>query len=306
MTSDQPLVSVGIPTYNRPEGLRRTLKCIAEQTYANLEIIVSDNCSTNPEVEAVVREFMVNDSRIHYFRQEKNVGQFFNFKAVLDKSQGEYFAWAADDDDRVPEFLETCLQGFQKSDKVLLVNTYSELIDPNSGETIKVDKGCTTLGMPAATRYKRYISSIFTEQAAIGDLIYGVIKRSALSKAMSSIQVLPWDHILLARLALEGDFYTIPETLMRSRPGGMSKTNKTAARALLLEGSSAEKHPWWIREKWLQETIWNTSSLSQVQKLELSTWSYSHYLSNFGIRASAKNWFPALYKAYRSVKYGES
>ena len=40
-----PLVTVGIPTYNRPKGLERTLQCILNQTYANLEIIISDNCS---------------------------------------------------------------------------------------------------------------------------------------------------------------------------------------------------------------------------------------------------------------------
>ena len=39
MIENQPLVSVGIPTYNRPEGLRQTLDCITFQTYKNLEII---------------------------------------------------------------------------------------------------------------------------------------------------------------------------------------------------------------------------------------------------------------------------
>jgi glycosyltransferase involved in cell wall biosynthesis len=66
---DQPFVSVGIPTYNRPEGLRRTLECITQQTYGNLEIIVSDNGSPGRETEVVVREFRDKDSRIQYFRQ---------------------------------------------------------------------------------------------------------------------------------------------------------------------------------------------------------------------------------------------
>jgi glycosyltransferase involved in cell wall biosynthesis len=54
---NEPLVSVGIPCYNRPEGLKRTLECITGQTYKNLEIIVSDNCSPDPEVERVGREY---------------------------------------------------------------------------------------------------------------------------------------------------------------------------------------------------------------------------------------------------------
>ena len=50
----QPLVSIGIPTYDRPEGLRRTLAVRNGQTYANLEIIVSDNASPGDETEQVV------------------------------------------------------------------------------------------------------------------------------------------------------------------------------------------------------------------------------------------------------------
>lgn len=104
----KPLVSVGIPTYNRPEGLRRTLECITGQTYKNLEIIISDNCSPGPETETVVREFMDRDNRIHYYRQEKNRGPDFNFKFVLEKATGEYFMWAADDDEWDQRFIEVC------------------------------------------------------------------------------------------------------------------------------------------------------------------------------------------------------
>jgi glycosyltransferase involved in cell wall biosynthesis len=108
--ADSPLVSVGIPTYNRPEGLRRTLDCITGQTYKNLEIIVSDNCSSGPETEAVVREFIVNDNRIQYYRQETNKGAAFNFSFVLEKATGKYFMWAADDDEWKGEFIEECVK----------------------------------------------------------------------------------------------------------------------------------------------------------------------------------------------------
>jgi glycosyltransferase involved in cell wall biosynthesis len=104
-----PLVSVGIPTYNRPEGLRRTLQCITGQTYENLEIIVSDNCSPGPETEDVVREFVLRDSRIKYFRQEENQGPTFNLKFVLEKANGEYFMWAADDDEWESHFVFSLL-----------------------------------------------------------------------------------------------------------------------------------------------------------------------------------------------------
>ena len=70
--NDLPLVSVGIPTYNRPDGLRRTLECITRQTYKNLEIIVSDNASETDEVEVIAKEYIEKDPRVQYFKQEIN------------------------------------------------------------------------------------------------------------------------------------------------------------------------------------------------------------------------------------------
>jgi len=110
VTSKQmPLVSVGIPTYNRPQGLQQTLECITTQSYPNLEIIVSDNCSGGEETHAVVQSFMENDIRIKFYRQDSNLGAIKNFQFVLEESSGEYFMWAADDDDWEPSFIETCL-----------------------------------------------------------------------------------------------------------------------------------------------------------------------------------------------------
>jgi len=93
-----PLVSVGIPTFNNPTGLRSTIDCIVNQTYKNLEIIISDNCSSNNEVEKIGKEYEEKDKRIKYIKQSKNIGAHLNFKYVLGKASGKYFMWAADDD----------------------------------------------------------------------------------------------------------------------------------------------------------------------------------------------------------------
>lgn len=115
----QALVSVGIPTFNRPDGLRRTLNQITGQTYKNLEIIISDNASPNTDVEGVVKDFMKDDSRIRYFRQEKNIGAWGNFKYVLARASGDYFMWAADDDEWLPEFIEACLAASSQNESIM-------------------------------------------------------------------------------------------------------------------------------------------------------------------------------------------
>ncbi len=112
MSTPQPLVSVGIPTYNRADGLRRTLECITAQTYPNMEIIVSDNCSPTAEPERVAREFMARDSRISFFRQQEPLGVSENFQFVLKRAGGEFFMWAADDDEWDPDFVRQCVGEF--------------------------------------------------------------------------------------------------------------------------------------------------------------------------------------------------
>jgi len=103
-----PRVTVGVPTYNRPAGLRRTLDCILGQTYRDLEVLVSDNASPNPDVVAVCAEYAERDPRVRVWRQESNVGVVENFLHLLRVARGEYFMWAADDDEWQPGFIEAC------------------------------------------------------------------------------------------------------------------------------------------------------------------------------------------------------
>ena len=75
------LVTIAIPTYNRADNyLKQALSSALVQTYRNIEIIVSDNCSTD-NTESVVKNF--KDSRIRYFKQKKNIGPYKNFNFLL-------------------------------------------------------------------------------------------------------------------------------------------------------------------------------------------------------------------------------
>jgi len=95
--NNNPLVSIGIPTYDRIDGLKVSLECFCNQKYENLEIIVSDNCSPTDPTE-MVQEFIKKDDRIKYFRQKKNIGMTLNGHFVWNKASGEFFTLASDDD----------------------------------------------------------------------------------------------------------------------------------------------------------------------------------------------------------------
>ena len=118
--SHTPLVTVGIPTYNRAKGLERTLRCIQQQTYTNIEIIVSDNASSDADVLSLLQKAAAADSRIKFFVQEKNISIVPNFQFLLDQANGKYFLWAADDDQWDANFIEVCVKGLEENKDAVL------------------------------------------------------------------------------------------------------------------------------------------------------------------------------------------
>jgi len=180
-----PLVSVGIPTFNRPEGLRRTLCAITEQTYENLEIIVSDNASTEPSVARVAEEFRSRDNRVRVFRQPINIGPKRNFSFVLGQATGKYFMWAADDDSWERNFVNQLVALLEADDTVGIAFCSFDARD-SEGRRADIYPDFLPLlqvyaGKPVAERLSAYISQ--EEFLGKANLIYGLFRRSALESA---------------------------------------------------------------------------------------------------------------------------
>ena len=108
-TPERPLVSVGLPTYNRAGTLGRAIESVLGQTYEHLELVISDNASTDA-TEALCREACDRDPRVRYLRQPVNRGATANFNVVAEASRGDYLALVGDDDWLDPSFVELCLQ----------------------------------------------------------------------------------------------------------------------------------------------------------------------------------------------------
>ena len=92
-----PEISVVIPTFNRAELLRKAVNSVLTQTDVDLEIIISDNCSTD-HTPQVASEFQ-DDARVRYFRNERNLGMVGNWqKAVFERASADWFVLMSDDD----------------------------------------------------------------------------------------------------------------------------------------------------------------------------------------------------------------
>ena len=123
------LVSVGLPTYNRPERLRKALDCLINQTYTNLEIIVSNDHSPNVETYSILDDYSKKDPRIKVYTQSHNLGIYANFYFVLQKATGKYFMYAQEDDLWEPDFIRSLVEQLEKHPEQVMAMSATNRID---------------------------------------------------------------------------------------------------------------------------------------------------------------------------------
>lgn len=105
---DRPLVTIGIPTYNRCGTLSQALRSALAQDHAPLEVVVSDNASSD-DTERLCRDTARTAANVRYVRLPRNQGPVANFVSALQQARGEYFMWLADDDWLDPDYVSKCL-----------------------------------------------------------------------------------------------------------------------------------------------------------------------------------------------------
>lgn len=106
------MVSVIIPTYNREKTLRRSIDSVLSQSYRDLELIISDDCSTDRTRELVES---IEDPRVRYVRLEKNSGACAARNAGIDAAKGEWIAFQDSDDSWLPGKLERQLEVLEET-----------------------------------------------------------------------------------------------------------------------------------------------------------------------------------------------
>lgn len=124
------LVSVVIPTHNRADLLPRAIESVLKQTYANFEIIVVSDGSTD-NTEDIVKKYSEKDSRVKYIGYSPARGGNVARNTGIEASKGEYVAFLDDDDEWLPEKIEKQAALLDKDDNVSLVYTGVHIIYVN-------------------------------------------------------------------------------------------------------------------------------------------------------------------------------
>jgi glycosyltransferase involved in cell wall biosynthesis len=183
------------------------------QTFSNFELIISDNASSDA-TEAICREYPNKDSRIKYYRNETNLGASRNFSRVFELSQGKYFKWASHDDVSAPEYIEQCIDVLERQPYVVLCYPKANTIDEQGKITGTYSEN---LNIRSSKPHERLHQLLETYGWYHATQAYGLMRSSVLKKTLLLGNYPHADRVMLAELALLGEFYEVPEYLFNRR-----------------------------------------------------------------------------------------
>lgn len=122
MTNTHPLVSICIPTFNREGLIWRAIESSIHQTYANIEIVVVDNASTDNTREVVLK-YAARDKRIKYFENTTNIGSGNNYLKCAEYATGEYAQALGSDDWLSRNYIEEGVRNFSAAPEAAAIMT---------------------------------------------------------------------------------------------------------------------------------------------------------------------------------------
>jgi glycosyltransferase involved in cell wall biosynthesis len=224
MQNHNPRVAVGLPVYNAEQYLAPAIDSILGQTYADFELIISDNASTDRTAE-ICASYADSDPRVRYFRNDRNLGAAPNFNRAFAVSSSEYFKWAVYDDLVAPHFLERCVEALDQRPDAALCYTRATIIDESGAPTVDYDPGPDT---GSSCPHDRFGNLILRPEYALQCL--GLIRSNVLRQTRLHGSYPSSDEVLLAELALRGPFAEIPERLYLYRRHAAQSTGEPRQR----------------------------------------------------------------------------
>jgi glycosyltransferase involved in cell wall biosynthesis len=270
----KPLVSIGIPVKNgfanrylgndfiyseNDIDLAKALDAIINQSYTNLEIIISNNGSTD-ETYSFLEKISKEDKRIKIFNQQPQILPLENFQFVLNNSTGKYFKWNAADDliskdyiEHNVNFLENNLNYANSSSKFWFENDKNKIYSHN------LDKDL----------YNR-LKDFFKIRFVSHNIFFGLARREILIKTVDrSKDYLAIDWMTDLDLLLRGRFKTIEKGYIVIGAKGFSKSNNFLKRKRYNNKIIYKILPFYEMTKDLLKKIIFLRELSIFQKISI-------------------------------------
>ncbi len=208
-----PHVSIGVPVYNGARYLEEALTALRDQDLAEIEVIVSDNGSTD-ETPEIARRFAAEDPRFRLVRSETNRGLPWNFNRALDLARAPLFMWNAADDVVSPQHLVRCRDALRDNPDAAIAFPRVTLIDAEGAVVGHMDDdGLQFLGLSPSERVDLLLRREAYQAIAWG----GVLRTDLLREWGGHPPFFGGDIVLGIRSAMRQPWVVVPERLFSSR-----------------------------------------------------------------------------------------
>jgi len=216
LQKNKPLVSIGLPVFNNEKTLERSLNSLLDQDYENIEIIVSDDKSSDRSA-AILKRYASTNSHLKVDNNEKNIGSHLNLFKVLGLAKGKYFVWASGDDYWYPTFVSTLMKALLENEGAIVAMCAIKRVWENGSR----QEIATFSGNTGSERYSNFelAKSIIISRDKHGQFtknnlfIHGVLEKNKFYKSIKSYPGLFKERLLLCQLALAGKFIFVDKVL---------------------------------------------------------------------------------------------
>lgn len=217
-------ISVGLPVFNGERYLEEALDSILTQSETDIEVVISDNASTD-RTQEIVQDCLRRDSRVRVEIQATNRGAAFNYNRVFELSRSPYFRWAAADDIWHRDLLSECLEVLESRPDVALAYPKTELVDAYGDYLSFYEDNLCLMHDSPMMRACRFVRNINLCSA-----VFGLHRRSALERSSLIQSFAGSDAVLLFQTALSGKIFEVPRPLFQRRvhSGASHEASKSA------------------------------------------------------------------------------
>jgi len=196
----EPLVSVVFPVYNGEKLIRTALKQILLQTHKNIEIIFSDNLSSDSS-RSILNSIVKESSNIKVYYQRQNLGAMTNVNFLFNKAQGKYILLAALDDYRSQNYITEMVKVLEDRPDVALCIPQVHMILAH--ENTKV----YTINELSEHQFEKSIGRYYQTLFSFPNVSwYGIYRASMLRKLPPIPETFAGDLIFIQMLSLIGRF----------------------------------------------------------------------------------------------------
>jgi hypothetical protein len=239
----------GLAAYNGEAHVAEAIESLLTQSRRDLAVVIVDDCSSDATAE-ICRRYVALDARVTYERNDRRLGLVRNWRRAFalagERHPGaRYFAWASDHDVWDPRWLELLAAELDAHPEGALAYPLTVRIDDEGSEYPTRERLFDTAGVADPRERVRRVAG---ELRGAGEMVYGLMRRSAMERAGPFPLAVLSDRLYLERLALEGELRQVHERLWYRRfRTGVAMSNARQRRTAFPEGAPLVAYaPWWL------------------------------------------------------------